>query len=174
MGHLIAAPLIPLKSHQAVADGRSSSYSGPRPSQTASKQPAALRNTPMFPNMSPKRGPTGEKKQLMAAALPCQLLTCLQECLVGRCPGAGTLLLVHTLNKVQTRRYRCSSLSLQARPGWELCSGGPTRSPTPLYRQLTPPPAHMGRGLMAAIYEVAEPRIPPAPPPAPSRVFIDL
>lgn len=57
MGHLIAAPLIPLKSHQAVADGRSSSYSGPRPSQTASKQPATLRNTPMSPNMSPTERP---------------------------------------------------------------------------------------------------------------------
>lgn len=169
MGHLIAAPLIALKSHQTAADARVQQLFWAS-SLTNSQQ---CPETHQCPQTCPHReGPlwTAEAAHDGGGFRPATHL-CPRVPAGTASRGWNTPPDAHTLEKVQTRRCRCSSLSLQARPGWELCSGGPPRSPTPLYHQQTPPSGHRGRGLKAAIYEPAEFRM---PPPQPSREFIDF
>lgn len=164
MGHLIAAPLIPLKSHQAAVDARAQqlfwALSLTNSQQTASNAQKCTNVPKHVPTVWAHCGTAEAAHDGGGGSTPATHLS-------PRVPagtasrGWNTPPDARTLEKVQIRRCRCSSLSLQARPGWELCSGGPPHSPTPLYHQQTPPTGHRGRGLMAAIYDPQEPRIPP-------------
>lgn len=152
LGHLIAPPLIPLKSHQAAGRRPPAAILGLLPhqqpancQQTASKQPATLTNTPRSPN----RPPVELHEQCPAAALPCHLLTRLQECLLGRRPGAGRRLLVHT-RLTRSRPEGADAPRCPSRPG------------TLLRRAWSSPKAFI---------PPAEPRTPTKPPLPP---FIDL